>query len=300
MIIDVVDLNLKRLDFNQSYDMGRYTKGMHIYSLGRVKVNKVEINDENTYEIEADVDGNYDNYTTTLTIKGNMIKDCTCTCADYQKGNLCKHIIATAREVLDPHYASTEKRRKEIEKQRIEEEKKRLEEFRRKQEEERKRQEYERKYFNSLRAIEQYEKTVNNGKRNNKLNLNELYEDTIQMKYNTNRHLATSIKLECYGEVRNSNTLSVTFKIGKTRMYILSNITSFYEAYKNETTLFYGKQLEFIPKRENFTEDSRELFDFIIRFAEMIEYSKKYYRYGFDKSVVKDIYLTGNEIENYF
>ncbi len=300
MIIDVVDLNLKRLDFNQSYDMGRYTKGMHIYSLGRVKVNKVEINDENTYEIEADVDGNYDNYTTTLTIKGNMIKACTCTCADYQKGNLCKHIIATAREVLDPHCASTEKRRKEIEKQRIEEEKKRLEEFRRKQEEERKRQEYERKYFNSLRAIEQYEKTVNNGKRNNKLNLNELYEDTIQMKYNTNRHLATSIKLECYGEVRNSNTLSVTFKIGKTRMYILSNITSFYEAYKNETTLFYGKQLEFIPKRENFTEDSRELFDFIIRFAEMIEYSKKYNRYGFDKSVEKEIYLTGNEIDNFF
>ena len=47
MIIDVVDLNLKRLDFNQSYDMGRYTKGMHIYSLGRVKENKDEKKDEN-------------------------------------------------------------------------------------------------------------------------------------------------------------------------------------------------------------------------------------------------------------
>ena len=33
-------------------------------------------------------------------IGGNMIKESSCTCEDYNKGNLCKHIIATSMERL--------------------------------------------------------------------------------------------------------------------------------------------------------------------------------------------------------
>ena len=35
---------------------------------------------------------------TTLNIANNLIKNSTCTCEDYYKGNLCKHIIATSRK----------------------------------------------------------------------------------------------------------------------------------------------------------------------------------------------------------
>ena len=76
--------------------------------------------------------------------------------------------------------------------------------------------------------------------------------------------LATSIKLEYNVELGDAETLRLTFKIGQTRMYVLNNIGEFYEAYKNESELCYGKQLRFIPKRENFVEESKEIFDYII------------------------------------
>ena len=47
-----------------------------------------------------------------------MITDSSCTCEDYKNGNLCKHIIATSMEVIEPHNANTkEGKRKLIEKQ---------------------------------------------------------------------------------------------------------------------------------------------------------------------------------------
>lgn len=46
---------------------------------------------------------------------GNIITETTCTCEDYIKGNLCKHIIATSFELMNPTHPSTEKRRNEIE-----------------------------------------------------------------------------------------------------------------------------------------------------------------------------------------
>ena len=58
-------------------------------------------------------------------------------------------------------------------------------------------------------------------------------------------------------------------------MYVLNNIGEFYEAYKNESELCYGKQLRFIPKRENFVEESKEIFDYIIKNAQMMEYREK-------------------------
>ena len=100
MIIDVVDLKLETLRFNRSYDTGRYKRGRNIYNNGQVEVTEVNQIDEKNYFIEASVDGNYDDYTTTLEINGNMINHSTCTCEDFYKGNLCKHVIATSMEQM--------------------------------------------------------------------------------------------------------------------------------------------------------------------------------------------------------
>lgn len=84
-------------------------------------------------------------------------------------------------------------------------------------------------------------------------------------------------------------------------MYILNSLYQFYEAYQNQTELYYGKNLRFIPKREYFTEESKPIFDFIIKYSEMIEYNRKYNehsRYYSDSS--KYIYVTGNNIETLF
>ena len=78
MIIDVIDLNFEKLQFSKRYDPTRYQRGTKIYSKGNVqveKVEKVETDDNENYEIEAKVEGNYDNYITKLSISGNLIKE---------------------------------------------------------------------------------------------------------------------------------------------------------------------------------------------------------------------------------
>ena len=107
MIVDVIDLDFETLNFSKRYDPARYNRGRSLYNRGLVDVQNVNKIDEGKYSVEASVDGNYDTYTTYLEISGIMINKFSCTCADYDKGNLCKHIIATSMEVIEPHHAST-------------------------------------------------------------------------------------------------------------------------------------------------------------------------------------------------
>lgn len=136
----------------------------------------------------------------------------TCTCEDYYNGNLCKHIIATSMEVIEPHYASTIQGRRKIEERKKEEERKRLEE------------------------------TINS------LDLSELYESTSELRNRKVGNLATSIKLKYFLEI----------------------------------------------------EDSQIIFDYIIKYAEMVEYNNKHNSYANANSLNKVIYLSGNDIDDFF
>ena len=299
MIIDVVDLKFETLNFNRSYDNSRYRKGSSIYNNGFVKVKSVDKINENEFYIRASVKGNYGTYTTTLNISNNTINKYTCTCADFSNGYLCKHIIATSMEVLEPHSASTPQGQRAIERKKKEETRKRLEEFKKRQEEERQKRLYELKYQSGLSTLKFFKNEASNTNMKS-INLKSLYESTIERKNQKPLQLATSIKLDYTVELENSSTLKLTFKIGQTRMYVLSNIVEFYEAYLNGTELYYGKQLNFIPKRENFTEDSKKIFDLIIKYAEMISYNNKYNDYRTYNTSTKSIYITSEEIENFF
>ena len=299
MIIDVIDLELKNLQFSRNYDTNIYLRGKTLYNREKVEVEKVEKLDDKNYFVEANVDGNFDTYETTLNIANNLIKNSTCTCEDYYKGNLCKHIIATSMEVVKPHYASTIEGRRKLLDQKREEAKKRQEEMQRKQEAERKRREYEIKYYTGLQTIQQFKESSKEKIKEN-INLKELYEDTKELKDKNVGDLATSIKLEYTIELENMETLRVSFKIGQTRMYVLGDILQFYNAYKNETELYYGKQLKFIPKSDNFIEASKPIFDYIIKYAEMIDYNEKYTDYRMASSFYKYIFISSNEIEKFF
>ena len=180
MVIDVVDLNFKTLNFSKRYEGSRYRKGIQLYNRRNAQIDKVETDDERNYSVKASVEGNLDTYRTTLEIKGNTIIESTCTCEDYYGGNLCKHIIATSMEVIEPHYASTIEGRKKLEEKRKEEERKRLEELRKRQEEEKKRREYERKYYSGLNTIELFKRSPIRQIANT-LDLEELYERTNEI-----------------------------------------------------------------------------------------------------------------------
>ena len=292
MLIDVIDLNFETLNFKRRYDSVRYKRGRNIYNYENVSIEKVDKLDNNNYIVEALVQGNYDIYKTKLNISNLVIDNCTCTCEDFYKGNLCKHIIATYLEVLEPHNASTIEGRKRLQKKRIEEIEKR-------QQEERKKREYEAKYRYGMETIELYKPENNYSKdyQEDNIDIYDIYRRNQLKKGNQKEELATSIRLEPKLEYKDDDTLGLTFKIGTKKMYILKNISSFYEAYKNQEKLVYGKQLCFIPNKENFTEDSKKFFDFIIKYANIIAYNKKFNRYGLSDFSDKEIYIMGNNIE---
>ena len=300
MIIDVIDLKFEVLDFNRGYDSARYKRGTSLYNRGRVEVQKVNKIDEKNYSIEASVEGNYDIYTTHLDICENMIKKSTCTCEDYNNGNLCKHIIATSMEVVEPHHASTLEGSARLETKKREEEKKRLEEMKIRQEEARKKYEYQQKYKKGLHMINLYKNGNQFIENSNRLDILELYNQTQTMKNIKLSELSTNVKLEFILEICDSETLAITFKIGENRMYVLNSISNLYDAYKNETEICYGKQLRFIPKRENFSEDSRWLFDYIIGYAEMFEYYDTFDRYNMSTEIGKEMYIRGKKIDEFF
>ena len=298
MVIDVVDLDFESLQFNKTYDSNRYKRGTSIYNKELVTIKRVNKIDEENCEISALVEGNYGIYETYLKINRELICEATCTCEDYNKGNLCKHIIATAKEIIEPHRPSTKEGIIKYQEKRKEEIRKQIEAQKARQEQERLKHEYERKYRTGLGAIETYREDFF-PKSNDNIDLQELYQRALAIKNEQKGELATSIKLEYTAEIENSESLALSFKIGQTRMYVLNNICEFYEAYQNQSELNYGKLLKFIPKRENFTEESKKIFDFIIKYAEMTYYNKKYNRYGMDSSLNKVIYLNGKDIDEF-
>ena len=300
MVIDVMDLNIDSLNFRRRYDTARYKRGRAVYNNNAVQIQRVDKIDEQNYEVKALVDGNYGMYRVELSICGIMINKCSCTCDDYINGNLCKHIIATSMEIIEPHDASTVEGRVKLIQKRKEEEEKRLELLKKRQEEERKRREYEQKYRNGLRTINLYKSMYKSSDNSNVLDLTNLFFETVYNKNKRAGELATSINLEPNLEFRDSQTLSLSFKIGQTRMYVLSNMSNFYQAYQTDSELVYGKQLRFIPRKENFNKNSHIFFDYIIKHMDMVNYINNFNRYSSYNFSEKEIYITGDKIEEIF
>lgn len=174
MIVDVIDLNFKFLNFRKQYDNARNYRARRLYEGEYVNIKSVTQNGDDKYLVKASVDGNYDLYDVELNIGNRVVTEATCTCADYDNGFICKHILATSMEVIDPHNATTEDGKRRLMQKRMEEERKRQEEIKRQQEIERKRMIYRRKYSNCLEAIEQF-KQLNNFDIN-EISLQDLYE----------------------------------------------------------------------------------------------------------------------------
>ena len=317
MIIDVVDLTLKTLNFIEKYDPSRLKKAKTLYNNEDAEVTKVEKLDDNSLIVWGRVVGNYwSQYSTKLEIKGSTVNKWSCTCEDYKAGNLCKHILATSLETIEPHQPSTEEKKKEI----IEARKKELEELRkqyeRQQEEERKRLEYQRKYSTALNTIRRFKNADSINKEglsnNNNFDIKALYDKVQLEKTYRNSYLpelSTQISLEPRIEISNKKgSINLGFKIGQAKKYVLKNISEFYYALINNEVIQYGKNLRFIAKKENFEENSQELLNLIINYGQMLKYSQKvnnqqnyYYSYYTRPALdSKNIYLIDEKIDDFF
>jgi len=86
-----------------------------------------------------------------------------------------------------------------------------------------------------------------------------------------------------------------SFKIGEDKMYVLKNVEDLYDAYKDHTTISYGKSFSAVPERKHFTGYDGVLFDIIIRGAG--DYLKNL-NYRFSYQGHRTIKLTPSELDS--
>ena len=91
--------------------------------------------------------------------------------------------------------------------------------------------------------------------------------------------------------------MKIEFKIGDKRMYKIKNLSEFYTRMINKEFYCYGEKLQFIHTEEAFEEESKELLNFIIKYAEIIKYansnSNSNYKY-YGKALSETSIIVGN------
>ena len=72
---------------------------------------------------------------------------------------------------------------------------------------------------------------------------------------------------------RFNKRIKVEFKIGNKRMYKIRNLAEFYKNMMNNETYKYGDKLKFTHSEEMFEDESKELLEFVMKYAEIIYYA---------------------------
>ena len=109
------------------------------------------------------------------------------------------------------------------------------------------------------------------------------------------------VRLEPHMVVENTG-ITVSFKLGINRMYVLKDVFGFARAIENHEKVFYGKNLQFIHAVESFVPQSRPLVSFLVQWA-----GKNEYRYGgyhsyysvYGNAREKQIDLSANDMETF-
>jgi len=229
----------KEIENELYHDAGdtRVQKARLYVRTGRTKIEKINYNDENNFEITGKVTGQ-EIYRTHVYIEEGEVVDVTCECEDYQnRYAACKHIVATMME-----FATNGK--------------------------------YE-EMLKSKDSVDINKALRNDSKyRSFKQIVNELYSEEMKEIEEANKQQEIAkIKIEpkvIYDKY--TNNLRVEFKIGNERMYKLKDLTEFYDRMKTGEKYKYGNKLEFVHRKENFEEQDQQLLEFILKQAEIIRF----------------------------
>ncbi len=94
-----------------------------------------------------------------------------------------------------------------------------------------------------------------------------------------------------------SGDMKIEFKIGNKKMYRLKNLAEFYNRMREKEYYRYGEKLQFIHTEEAFEEESQKLLEFIMKYAEIINYansnSNSNYKY-YGKALSETNIIVGN------
>ena len=245
----------------------RKEKAIDYQKAGKVRIKNVEYENSRNFEISAIVVGT-DVYRTYISIKDGIVEDVSCTCEDYYNHyGICKHSLASVIEM--------QKNNNYIDKYKVKE------------------KEEKAKTRNVLNLGNEY--------RNFKQIVNSFYQeeiDGIEEGEEGEIPISGDINIEptIYYD-KFANDMKVEFKIGNKRMYKIKNLSEFYTRMMNKELYKYGEKLEFIHTKSAFNEESQELLDFIMKYAEIIKYansnSNSNYRY-YGKALSETSIILGN------
>ena len=93
--------------------------------------------------------------------------------------------------------------------------------------------------------------------------------------------------------------LGIEFKIGEKKKYILKNILDLYQAFKNGSNIEFGKELNLVAKRENISDNSKDILDFILEYGKNMNRNNIIDSYNRYWGANRTIYAVDNEIDNF-
>lgn len=213
----------------------RVQKAKNYKNQGRVNLKKVNYENNNNFEIRADVIGN-EIYSTYIQVKNGEIEDIRCDCPDYHNTyGVCKHTLATVL-FFNEH-------------------------------------ELEKKLDNNNEIISKEKKNYNVFHQIVKTMYNEELE-SIDSELEVELKNQGKIKIEpqiIYDKF--TKEMKIEFKIGDKRMYKLKNLSDFYKRMLNREFYKYGDKLQFIHTKEVFETNSQKLLEFLLKYSEIIAFT---------------------------
>ena len=254
----IVDFDIINELCNDAGD-ARKQKAIVYEERGKVKLMKVEYNDENNFEVQAEVYGK-DVYDTKIQVKNGEIQLIECDCPDYYNTyGVCKHTLATMLKFNNDGMDFIQNKSKLIDV----------------------------KKNNKYNSFSQIVKTLYNEELDSiDSNLN------VEFKNNDNIKIEPRIIYDKF-----SKEMKIDFKIGNKRMYKLKNLAEFYKLMINGEVYKYGEKLKFVHKKEMFDEDSQKLLQFLLKYSEMITLTNSSansnYRY-YGKTLNESSIIIGN------
>ena len=285
----------------------------------RVTIQNYEYENPLNFEIKAKVKGNGEIYNTYVLVKYGEIEDVSCTCPDYYNHyGVCKHSLATVltfidegndryslEDYLQPENGDNTVKKEEIKETGFELFEDKLEELSIEEAEmennilEKRNQIVHKNTINS--NITQNEYKIFNQMVNIFYNeeLEDIESEQLEIKHQGTIKLEPSIYYDKF-----TGEMKLEFKIGKTKMYKIKNLSEFYTRMLNKENYSYGKNLKFVHVTENFEEESQELLSFLMKYAEIIKYansnSNSNYRFYGNALSETSIILSNSGIDDLF
>ena len=216
---------------------------------GKISIIKSDYQDQDNFSLTVRIKEDSDEHEVHVDVIDGELEVASCDCPEYkQYYSVCKHIVAAFLKFEQTKFWENDY--KEVEEL---------------QNSSRKNDRFKYKSFTNL--------------------INSFYNDELD-KMNSDNTLTLSdkdkIKIEPKIDYdKFTNEMKLEIKIGRNRMYKIKDLPEFYTKIANNEYVKYGENLEFLHNRENFEDSSKDLLDFILRYAEIMKYTNSNDKYGY-------------------